>query len=70
MCRRRSEEPDHRHGRLLSARRNGPRRHRAAEQRHELAPPHAECRLMPGMGAPSQVPPPIIAARNRQAQAV
>ena len=27
-------------------------------------------RLMPGMGAPSQVPPPIIAGRNRQAQAV
>jgi hypothetical protein len=31
-----SQKPDHRHGRLLSARRERPRR-RAAEQRDELA---------------------------------
>src|SRR6476661_347177 len=37
------------------------------------APPNSATnsrRLMPDMGAPSQVPPPIIAARNRWAQAV
>src|SRR5262245_48483148 len=32
------EEPDHRHRRLLRARRERPRGHRAAEQRDELAP--------------------------------
>ena len=59
------EHPDapRTHG-LLRARRQRPRRRRAAEQRDELG------RLMPGMGAPSQVPPPMIAGRNRQAQAV
>src|ERR1700730_10982029 len=34
-----TEEPDHRHCRLLRTRREGPRGH-AAEQRDELAPPH------------------------------
>ena len=36
--RRYREEPDHRHRRLLRARRERPRRRRAAEQRDELAP--------------------------------
>ena len=36
-----SEEPDHRHCRLLRARRERPRRRRAAEQRDELAPLHS-----------------------------
>jgi hypothetical protein len=31
------EKPDHRHRRLLPARREGPRRSRAAEQRDEIA---------------------------------
>ena len=39
--RRAVEEPDHRHRRLLRARRERPRDRRAAEQRDELAPPHA-----------------------------
>src|SRR5262249_17735693 len=36
-----AEKPDHWHRRLLRARRQWPRRHRAAEQRDELAPPHS-----------------------------
>ena len=35
------EEPDHRHRRLLRARRERPRSRRAAEQRDELAPLHS-----------------------------
>jgi hypothetical protein len=35
-----AEEPDHRHRRLLRARRERPRGCRAAEQRNELTPPH------------------------------
>src|SRR6516225_2859011 len=35
------EEPDHRHRRLLRARRERPRGRRAAEQRDELAPLHS-----------------------------
>ena len=35
-----AEEPDHRHRRLLRARREWPRDSRAPEQRDELAPPH------------------------------
>src|SRR5262249_35991358 len=35
------EEPDHRHRRLLRARRERQCRRRAAEQRDELAPPHS-----------------------------
>src|SRR5262249_17236825 len=35
-----AEEPDHRHGRLLCARRERPRGCRAAEQRDEFAPLH------------------------------
>ena len=35
------EKPDHRHRRLLRARRERPRRRRAAEQRDELAPLHS-----------------------------
>src|SRR6516164_8392357 len=35
-----AEEPNHRHVRLLRARRERPRRRRAAEQRDELAPFH------------------------------
>src|SRR5215813_326186 len=38
--RRAAEEPDHRHRRLLRARRERPRSRRAAEQRDNLAPPH------------------------------
>src|SRR5262245_61286264 len=34
------KEPDHRHRRLLRARRERPRR-RAADERYELAPPHS-----------------------------
>ena len=34
-----AKKPDHRHRRLLRARRERPRRRRAAEQRDELAPP-------------------------------
>jgi hypothetical protein len=34
-----AEKPDHRHRRLLRARRERPRRRRATEQRDELAPP-------------------------------
>src|SRR5262249_45293705 len=34
------EKTDHRPRRLLRARRERPRRHRAAEKRDELAPPH------------------------------
>src|SRR5262245_48606463 len=34
------EKPDHRHRRLLRARRERPRRRRAAEKRDELAAPH------------------------------
>ena len=36
-----AEKPDHRHRRLLRARRERPRRRRAAEQRDELAAPHS-----------------------------
>ena len=43
------EEPDHRHRRLLRARRERPRR-RAAEQRDELAPSHVEQTLPAGIG--------------------
>ena len=46
---------------------------RAASGHATAAPPSSVTnsrRLMPGMGAPSQVPPPMIAGRNRQAQAV
>src|SRR5438132_6046348 len=39
--RRTAEEPDHRHRRLLRARRERPRSRRAAEQCDELAPPHS-----------------------------
>ena len=39
--RRAAEEPDHRHRRLLRARRERPRGRRAAEQRDELAPLHS-----------------------------
>src|SRR5262249_45538595 len=42
------EEPDHRHCRLLRARRERPRRRRAAEQDDELAPSHVEHGLLPG----------------------
>ena len=35
------KEPDHRHRRLLRARRERPRRRRAAEQRDELAAVHS-----------------------------
>ena len=35
------EEPNHRHRRLLRARRERPRHHSAAEQRDELAPLHS-----------------------------
>ena len=35
------EKPDHRHRRLLRARRQRPRRRRAAEQRDEFAPLHS-----------------------------
>jgi hypothetical protein len=35
------DEPDHRHHRLLRARRERPRHRGAAEQRYELAPPHS-----------------------------
>ena len=35
------EEPDHRHRRLLRARRERPGKCRAAEKGDELAPPHA-----------------------------
>ena len=49
---------------LLRARRQRPRRRRAAEQADELAV--ASCRAW----APSQVPLPIIAGWNRRAQAV
>src|SRR5262245_1426569 len=38
---RAAEEPDHRHGRLLRARRERPRHGRAAEQRDELAALHS-----------------------------
>ena len=41
------KKPDHRHRRLLRPRRERPRHRRAAEQRYELPPPHAE------HGAPS-----------------
>ena len=40
-----AEEPDHRHRRLLRARRERPRSRRAAEQRDELAPSDADCHL-------------------------
>ena len=40
-CRRCSEEPDHRHGRLLRVRSDWPRGGRAAEHQDELAPPHS-----------------------------
>src|SRR5262249_25436280 len=36
-----AEKPDHRHRRLLRARRERPRDYRAAEQRNEIAPPHS-----------------------------
>ena len=48
-----------------AARRQRPRCRRAAEQRHEFPPPHAE-----HGGSLPRVPPPIIAGRNRRAQAV
>src|SRR5262245_39083340 len=35
------EKADHRNGRLLRARRERPRRCRAAEQRDDVAPPHS-----------------------------
>ena len=38
---RAAEEADHRHRRLLRARRERPRCRRATEQRDELAPPHS-----------------------------
>ena len=52
------EEPDHRHRRLLRARRERPRRRRAAEQRDELAPLHsitssARASSVGGMSRPS-----------------
>ena len=50
---------------LLRARRNRPHRRSAAEQADELPSPHVGHR-----GAPSLVPSPIIAGRNRRAQAV
>src|SRR5262245_17613484 len=37
----RAKEPDHRHRRLLRARRDRPRHRRTAEQRDELAAPHS-----------------------------
>ena len=40
--RRAAEKPDHRHRRLLRARRDRSRGRRAAEQRDELAAPHVE----------------------------
>src|SRR5258705_9787171 len=40
LARPAAEIPDHRHRRLLRRCRNRPRRHRAAEQRDELAPVH------------------------------
>ena len=46
---------------------------RAGSGQATAAPPNRPTnsrRLMPGMGAPSQVPPPIIAARNRRPLAV
>ena len=44
--RRDIEKPDHRHRRLLRARRKRPDR-RAAEKRDELAPSHVEHRFLP-----------------------
>src|SRR5262249_49570189 len=38
---RAAEQPNHRHCRLLRARRERPRRRRAAEKRYELATPHS-----------------------------
>ena len=44
------DEPDHRHRRLLRARRDRPRRRRAAEQRDELAASDESCHLIPPAG--------------------
>src|SRR5262249_1004385 len=44
------KEPDHRHLRLLRARRERPRGRRATKQRDELAPPNAKCHLIPPAG--------------------
>ena len=48
--RRAAEEPDHRHRRLLRARRERPRGRRAAEQRDELAASDESCHLIPPAG--------------------
>src|SRR5262245_45837793 len=55
---RSAEEPDHRHGRLLRARRERPSRRRTAEQYDELATPHsitssARASSMGGISRPS-----------------
>src|SRR5262249_15936848 len=52
------KKADHRHGRLLRARRQWPRSYRASEQRDELAAPHsitslAETCTVSGMDRPS-----------------
>jgi hypothetical protein len=55
------KDPNSCHSRMLRVRNERPSRH-TADQRDELA--------APGHGLPSQVPPAIIAGRNRRAQAV
>jgi dihydroorotase len=49
--RRDAEEPD-RHGLLLRAK-GAPHRHRAAQQQHQLAPPHSITSFGPALGAKS-----------------
>jgi len=61
-----AEKADHWHRRLLRARRKRPRS-RAAEQRDELAPPHAEHGASSppgGIPSPSHLMPAVTLGRN------
>ena len=65
------EKADHRHRRLLRARRERPRRRRTAEQRDELAASDESCHLIPPAGRlrpnDSTVVPACLKTGNRPA---